>query len=99
MSNLGANAKTGIDGLDDVLAGGLSTGHVFLLEGEPGAGKTTAALQFLLAGASAGELGLYVTLSETEGELRSSAHSHGWNLGDQIKICEVIPSIGSSLAA
>jgi circadian clock protein KaiC len=91
MSNLGANAKTGIDGLDDVLAGGLSAGHVFLLEGEPGAGKTTAALQFLLAGASAGELGLYVTLSETEGELRSSAHSHGWNLGDQIKICEVIP--------
>jgi circadian clock protein KaiC len=91
MSNLDVNAKTGIDGLDDVLAGGLSAGHVFLLEGEPGAGKTTAALQFLLAGASAGEFGLYITLSETEGELRSSAQSHGWNLGDQIKICEVIP--------
>src|SRR5262245_50574844 len=48
-------AKTGIAGLDDVLAGGLTRGHVFLLEGEPGTGKTTAALQFLLEGARAGE--------------------------------------------
>ena len=84
-------AKTGISGLDDVLAGGFSPGHVFLLEGEPGAGKTTAGLQFLLAGRAAGERGLYITLSETERELRAGAASHCWSLDDHIKICEVIP--------
>jgi circadian clock protein KaiC len=56
-------AGTGVLGLDDVLQGGLSRGHVFLLEGEPGAGKTTAALQFLIEGAKAGENCLYITLS------------------------------------
>jgi circadian clock protein KaiC len=86
-----SKAKTGIHGLDDVLAGGLSVGHVFLLEGEPGAGKTTAGLQFLLAGAAVGERGLYITLSETERELRASAASHAWSLDGQIKICEVLP--------
>jgi circadian clock protein KaiC len=91
MTDILSKAKTGIDGLDDVLAGGLSAGHVFLLEGEPGAGKTTAGLQFLLAGAAAGERGLYITLSETERELRASAASHNWQLGDLIKICEVLP--------
>ena len=60
-------AKTGVAGLDDILAGGLSQGHVFLLEGSPGTGKTTIALQFLLEGARRGERGLYITLSETEG--------------------------------
>jgi circadian clock protein KaiC len=84
-------AKTGIVGLDDVLGGGLSRGHLFLLEGEPGAGKTTIALQFLLAGAFAGEKCLYVTLSETEGELRAGAGSHHWTLGDNITICELLP--------
>src|ERR1043165_7609679 len=58
-------AKTGILGLDDVLVGGLSRGNIFLLEGSPGAGKTTAALQFLMAGARVGEQSLYITLSET----------------------------------
>jgi circadian clock protein KaiC len=72
------NAKTGISGLDEVLSGGLSRGHVFLLEGEPGAGKTTIAVQFLLEGAKAGEQSLYITLSETEQELRQAAASHGW---------------------
>lgn len=91
MTDILSKAKTGIDGLDDVLAGGLSAGNVFLLEGEPGAGKTTAGLQFLLAGAAAGERGLYITLSETERELRASAASHGWELDHLIKICEVLP--------
>jgi hypothetical protein len=61
-----AKAATGIEGLDDILAGGLSRGQVFLLEGEPGTGKTTVALHFLLAGARADERSLYITLSETE---------------------------------
>jgi circadian clock protein KaiC len=84
-------AKFGIAGLDDVLGGGLSRGHVFLLEGEPGSGKTTIALQFLLAGAAAGETCLYLTLSESEKELRSGAASHQWQLDDNIVICELIP--------
>jgi circadian clock protein KaiC len=66
MSSSSDQAMTGVSGLDDVLQGGLSRGHVFLLEGEPGAGKTTIALQFLLEGAKAGEKSLYITLSETE---------------------------------
>jgi circadian clock protein KaiC len=85
-------AATGIWGLDDVLAGGFSRASIFLLEGEPGSGKTTMALQFLLTGAAAGEKGLYITLSETEKELRAGAKSHGWQLGDNIKVCELIPA-------
>jgi circadian clock protein KaiC len=85
------NAKTGISGLDEVLSGGLSRGHVFLLEGEPGAGKTTIAVQFLLEGAKAGEQSLYITLSETEQELRQAAASHGWTLGSEIEVFELIP--------
>lgn len=83
-------AETGIVGLDDVLAGGLSRGRVFLLEGSPGTGKTTVALQFLIAGATAGERGLYITLSETDDELRASAASHGWDLKD-IDVFELVP--------
>lgn len=82
--------RTGIDGLDDVLSGGLTRDRTFLLEGSPGTGKTTIALQFLLAGAAAGERGLYVTMSETENELRASAASHGWSL-DDIEIYELAP--------
>jgi circadian clock protein KaiC len=84
-------AKLGILGLDDILSGGLSRGHIFLLEGMPGAGKTTIALQFLLEGASRGERGLYITLSETEQELRQSATSHGWTLGQEIEVFELSP--------
>jgi circadian clock protein KaiC len=73
-----------------VLAGGLARGRVFLLEGSPGTGKTTIATQFLQAGAAAGERGLYITLSETEDELRGSARSHGWSL-DGITIYELVP--------
>jgi len=83
-------APTGIAGLDDVLAGGLARGRLFLLEGSPGTGKTTIALQFLLAGAAAGERGLYITLSETEHELRASAESHGWSL-DGLELFELVP--------
>lgn len=83
-------AGTGIAGLDEVLTGGLAKGRVFLLEGSPGTGKTTIATQFLLAGAEAGERGLYITLSETEDELRASARSHGWSL-ELIDLFELVP--------
>ncbi len=84
--------STGVEGLDDILAGGLSRGNVFLLEGHPGTGKTTIALSFLLEGARAGERGLYVTMSETERELRAGAASHGWTLGENIEIFELAPA-------
>lgn len=80
----------GVAGLDDVLNGGLSRGRLFLLEGSPGTGKTTIGLQFLLAGRDAGERVLYVTMSETEDELRATAASHGWSL-DGIEIYELVP--------
>jgi circadian clock protein KaiC len=84
-------AQIGVEGLDDILAGGLAPGHVYLLEGNPGTGKTTIALQFLLEGAKAGETGLYITLSETEQELREGAASHGWVLNDAIHVFELLP--------
>ena len=83
--------KTGIPGLDEILDGGLSQGNVFLLEGAPGAGKTTVALQFLLEGAGKGERSLYITLSETENELRDCAASHGWTIPAEVEVFEVIP--------
>ncbi len=86
----GALVSTGIPGLDDVLSGGLDPDRLYLVEGEPGTGKTTIALQYLLEGASRGEKGLYVTLSETERELRLVAKRHGWSL-DQISIFELVP--------
>jgi circadian clock protein KaiC len=73
-------AKTGIAGLDDILQGGLPRERFYLVEGTPGVGKTTLGLQFLLAGRDAGERSLYVTLSETESEIRAVAASHGWSL-------------------
>lgn len=84
-------ASTGIPGLDDILAGGFSREHLYLIEGVPGAGKTTLALQFLLEGARRGEPCLYITLSETGPELRQSAASHGWTLPDGIELFELIP--------
>jgi circadian clock protein KaiC len=82
---------SGVSGLDDVLSGGFAGGRVFLLEGEPGSGKTTIAIQFLLDGARAGEQSLYITLSETEDELRQGAASHGWTLGPEINVFELLP--------
>jgi circadian clock protein KaiC len=84
-------ARTGICGLDEVLAGGLRRGRVYLLEGSPGTGKTTIASQFLLEGAEQGERGLYITLSETEAELRESALSHGWDFASPNEIYELVP--------
>ena len=83
-------ANFGIGGLDDITVGGLTRGRLFLLEGSPGTGKTTIATQFLMAGAAAGEATLYITLSETEDELRAGAQSHGWSL-DGIEIFELVP--------
>src|SRR5688572_887809 len=79
--------STGVSGLDDVLGGGLSRDRLFLLEGSPGTGKTTIATEFLMNGVAAGERCLYVTLSETEDELRASAAAHGWSL-DGVEIFE-----------
>lgn len=73
-------SKVGVAGLDDVLGGGLTPCRLYLIEGAPGTGKTTLALQFLREGAAQGERVLYVTLSETEAELRGVAASHGWDL-------------------
>ena len=84
-------ASTGIEGLDDILNGGLPRNHLYLLEGDPGTGKTTIALQFLLAGLAAGEKGLYVTLSESKRELEAVAASHGWDL-TPVPIFELAPS-------
>jgi len=84
-------ATTGTPGFDDVLCGGFSRGHVFLIEGRPGTGKTTLALRFLLQGGEAGEKGLYITLSESEQELREGARSHGWEIERPVEVYEVIP--------
>jgi circadian clock protein KaiC len=73
---------TGVSGLDDILGGGFQPERVFLLEGSPGTGKTTIALQFLLSGLKAKERCLYITLSENASELRATALSHGWDLSD-----------------
>lgn len=83
-------AATGIDGLDDILRGGFPSGRILLIEGDPGVGKTTLALKFLLEGAKRGEPSIYVTLSETREELNLVAASHGWSL-DGIEIFELAP--------
>lgn len=84
-------AATDISGLDQVLGGGIARNRLHLLEGSPGTGKTTIALQFLLAGAAAGESGIYVSLAETEQELRDGAKSHGWIIPDEVSVFELVP--------
>jgi len=84
-------ASTGVAGLDDVLGGGVTRNRLHLLEGSPGAGKTTIALQFLLAGARLGEVGIYISLAETEQELRDGIRSHGWTVPPEIEIIELVP--------
>ena len=88
-------ASTGISGLDHVLHGGLPHGHLYLVEGSPGTGKTTLALQFLMAGRDQGERGLYITLSETSNELTQVAQSHGWSL-DGISVYDLVSDEGLS---
>jgi RecA/RadA recombinase len=83
-------ASTGIVGLDDILGGGLPTNHLYLLDGEPGTGKTTLAMQFLLAGVERGQRGLYITLSESRAELAEVAASHGWSI-DGLDVFELAP--------
>ncbi|GJD53001.1 Circadian clock protein kinase KaiC [Methylobacterium crusticola] len=85
--------STGIPGLDEILCGGLTPDRLYLLEGTPGTGKTTLALQFLLDGAARGERGLYVTLSETSEELRAAAATHGWSL-DDVALHELVNELG-----
>ena len=83
-------AEFGIPGLDNILSGGLERDRVYLLEGNPGTGKTTAAMRFLIEGAEKGEATLYITLSETENELRSTAQSHDWGLKG-VEVFELVP--------
>src|SRR5689334_7991095 len=73
-------SPTGVGGLDHVLTGGLPSNRLYLVQGKPGVGKTTLALQFLLEGARRNEPGLYITLSETKEEIDGVAKSHGWDL-------------------
>lgn len=86
-------ALTGIAGLDDILNGGLTPDRMYLVEGTPGTGKTTLGLGFLLAGAAVDQAGLYITLAETEIELRAVAASHGWSL-DSLEVFEMVPADG-----
>ncbi|HUR00369.1 MAG TPA: ATPase domain-containing protein [Gemmatimonadaceae bacterium] len=89
-------ARIGIKGLDDILGGGLPTNHLYLIDGDPGTGKTTLALQFLIDGARKGERGLYVTLSESKAELEAVAESHGFSL-DNIEIFELTKEVAGEM--
>ena len=80
--------RTGIEGFDDLLGGGLPRNCFYLLQGDPGSGKTTFALQFLLEGLRVGEPAFYITLSETQAELEKVAHSHAWPL-ERIPLLEL----------
>src|SRR4051812_8309732 len=90
-SRLPANQSrvpTGTPGLDDILQGGFPKARLYLVQGDPGAGKTTMALQFLLEGCRRGESSLYVTLSESNDEVHAIARAHGWSL-DGIAVYEM----------
>lgn len=89
---------TGVPGLDEVTGGGLPAGHLYLVEGTPGAGKTTLGLQFLIEGRARGQKGMYVTLSETSEELAQGALSHGWDL-ENIEIFDLVSDEGLSAEA
>ena len=91
--NSDPRVATGVPGLDEILGGGLTRDRIYLVEGTPGSGKTTLALQFLLKGRELNESGLYITLSETEAELRAAAASHGWSL-EGIDLFELVSEEG-----
>ncbi len=88
---LNDRASTGVNGLDTVLGGGFPRNHLYLVQGDPGVGKTTFGLKFLLEGVRRGERGLCVTLSESAAELREVAQSHGWSL-DGITVYQPVSS-------
>jgi len=82
--------SSGSAGLDEILGGGFVRGRTHVVEGKPGTGKTTLAMQFILAGRDRSETVLYVSMSETRGELQAVASSHGWSL-EGIELCELLP--------
>ncbi|MGA8273058.1 MAG: ATPase domain-containing protein [Candidatus Sulfotelmatobacter sp.] len=86
-----SHVSTGCEGLDIVLNGGLPRARLYLIEGDPGAGKTTLALQFLIEGVEKGERTLYITLSESRADLNHAAQSHGFSL-DNVDIVELLPN-------
>ena len=86
-----SRVSSGCCGLDNILNGGLPPCRIYLLEGDPGAGKTTLALQFTLEGIKRGERALYITLSESRNDLIHAAASHGFCL-DNIEIVELLPN-------
>jgi circadian clock protein KaiC len=88
-----ARLTSGIKGIDDILGGGFTPNRMYLVEGAPGTGKTTLALQFLLQGLAEGQSGLYITLSETRSELLAIGESHGWDLSG-FTILEQLPEEG-----
>ena len=90
-SSAGPPSATGTAGLDQILNGGFTPNRLYLIEGDPGAGKTTLALRYLIEGARHGEAGLYVTLSETREEITAVVESHGWRL-DSIHLVELVAS-------
>ncbi|WP_184222867.1 ATPase domain-containing protein [Granulicella aggregans] len=94
IADLPPRIDTGVQGLNDILSGGLPSGQMYLLEGIPGTGKTTVALQFIRTAIKAGEAALYVTLSESKRELEASARSHGWK-NEDLSIAEFIPEEAS----
>ena len=87
----GEPITSGLSALDAILGGGYASNRAHLIEGRPGAGKTTLALQFLVAGSQIGEPGLYITLSESREELLYVAKTHGMDLAN-VEICELAPS-------
>jgi circadian clock protein KaiC len=93
LASTAGRMSTGIAGLDNVLGGGLTPNRVYLVEGSPGAGKTTLALQFLLKGAALGEAGLYITLSETRSELLAVTQAHGWDTSS-LSVIELLSDEG-----
>ena len=97
MNPITQKCASGVPGLDDIVGGGLPRNCLYLVEGNPGVGKTTLAMQFLLEGKRAGERCLYVTLSETRQELEAVAQSHGWDLGNLsiIELSAIERAIGS----